>query len=100
MRPTFLLAEPEPELALSSRKLVIETAKFNVITAHSWAEAREAFKKFPGVDAVITTVAIDKQGNCSDFVEWVKTQNSSMPIFVPTPTDNDTFGLADGSLPS
>jgi len=32
-RPTFLMAEPEPEQALSTRKLVLETAKFNVITA-------------------------------------------------------------------
>jgi hypothetical protein len=30
-RPTFLMAEPEQ--ALSTRKLVLETAKFNVITA-------------------------------------------------------------------
>jgi DNA-binding response OmpR family regulator len=47
------MAEPEPEQALSARKLVLETAKFNVITAHSAREARELCQQFPRVDALI-----------------------------------------------
>src|SRR4051812_48605380 len=42
-RPTLLVAEPEPEAALSVRKLVLETAKFNVLTAHSDEETVELF---------------------------------------------------------
>ena len=34
-RPTILIVEPEPNEALSARKLVVETAKFNVTTAYS-----------------------------------------------------------------
>ncbi len=34
-RPTLLIAEPEPEQALSVRKLVLETGKFNVLTARA-----------------------------------------------------------------
>jgi hypothetical protein len=34
-RPTILVAEEEPSQALSVRKLVFETAKFNAFTAHS-----------------------------------------------------------------
>jgi len=52
-RPTFIIAEPEADQALSSRKLVIETAKFNVITAHSRDELREFLGRYPNVDAVI-----------------------------------------------
>jgi response regulator RpfG family c-di-GMP phosphodiesterase len=52
-RPTFLIAEPEPANALSARKLVIETAKFNVVTAHSRSETMELWQKFPNVEAVI-----------------------------------------------
>ena len=37
-RPTFIVAEPEPDQALSSRKILLETFKFNVITAHSEPE--------------------------------------------------------------
>jgi response regulator RpfG family c-di-GMP phosphodiesterase len=53
VRPTFIIAEPEADQALSARKLVIETAKFNVITAHSPKEFLELTKLFPNVDAVI-----------------------------------------------
>jgi response regulator RpfG family c-di-GMP phosphodiesterase len=52
-RPTFIIAEPEPDQALSARKLVLETAKFNVITAHSARELRELLERFPGSDAVV-----------------------------------------------
>lgn len=52
-RPTLLIAEPEPAEALSARKLVMETAKFNVITSHSGPETLETIRKFPNVDAVI-----------------------------------------------
>ena len=37
-RLAFLVIEPEPHEALSTRKLVLETAKHNVITAHSACE--------------------------------------------------------------
>lgn len=53
IRPTFLIAEPEPAHALSTRKLVMETAKFNVLTAHSSAETLETLERFPSVDAVV-----------------------------------------------
>ena len=52
-RPAFLLVEPEPGEALSTRKLVLETAKFNVLTAHSQAEGIELYHKFPNVHAVV-----------------------------------------------
>src|SRR3954470_176535 len=41
VRPTLLVAETEPVSALSVRKLVLETAKFNVLTAHSQEEEIE-----------------------------------------------------------
>jgi DNA-binding response OmpR family regulator len=52
-RPTLLIAEPEPAHAISARKLVMETAKFNVITAHSGKEALELLRKFPNVEGVV-----------------------------------------------
>jgi len=52
-RPTFLVAEPEPDQALSSRKLLLENFKFNVITAHSEQEMLELLDLFPNVNAVI-----------------------------------------------
>jgi response regulator RpfG family c-di-GMP phosphodiesterase len=52
-RPCLLIVEPESAEALSSRKLVIETAKYNVITAYSGKEALRALDKFPNVDGVV-----------------------------------------------
>jgi response regulator RpfG family c-di-GMP phosphodiesterase len=52
-RPCFLIVEPEPAEALSSRKLVIETAKYNVITAYSGKEALRSLEQFPNVDGVV-----------------------------------------------
>ena len=52
-RPTLLVAEPEASQALSSRKLVLETGKFNVITAHSGREFMDLVRRFPKVDCAI-----------------------------------------------
>src|SRR3954454_19838477 len=51
-RATFLIIEPEQEEGLSSRKLLLETAKHNVLTAYSSKEGLEIFGKHP-VDAVV-----------------------------------------------
>jgi hypothetical protein len=38
IRPCFLVVDQEHSGSISTRKLVIETAKFNVLTAYSGAE--------------------------------------------------------------
>ncbi len=53
LRPCFLVIDRELPAGLSTRKLVIETAKLNVITAYSGAEALEALEKFPRVDGIV-----------------------------------------------
>ena len=57
-RPTLLIAEPDPVQALSVRKLVMETAKYNVMTAHSTREAIDIFHLFPNVSAAVLVGAI------------------------------------------
>jgi response regulator RpfG family c-di-GMP phosphodiesterase len=52
-RPTFLIAEPQPSEGISARKLVLETARYNVITAYKGEEALEMLELFPSVDGVI-----------------------------------------------
>ena len=53
VRPCYIVVDPEHASSISTRKLVIETAKLNVITAYSGAEAIETLKKFPAVDGVV-----------------------------------------------
>ena len=52
-RPCFLVVDRDFPGSISTRKLVIETAKFNVITAYDAAEAVDCLKRFPRVDGVV-----------------------------------------------
>lgn len=58
VRPCFLVVDPEHSGSISTRKLVIESAKLNVITAYSGAEAIETLKKFPAIDGVVCNTEI------------------------------------------
>ena len=53
VRPCYLVIDPEHSASISTRKLVIESAKLNVITAYSGGEALEAIAKYPAVDGVV-----------------------------------------------
>jgi CheY-like chemotaxis protein len=76
-RPTLLVAEPEPSEALSVRKLVLETAKFNVLTAHSTREAINTFQSFPNINALI---AVDGDGiDCAAITEAMKEAAPKIP---------------------
>ncbi len=52
-RPCFLVIDREFPGSISTRKLVLETAKFNVITAYSGREALDIFRRFPALDGVV-----------------------------------------------
>ena len=80
-RPTFLLAEPEPEQALSVRKLVLETAKYNVITAHSGAELSELFQQFPKVNGVIVHSQISDR-TCDEMLSEIKESDQKVTTFL------------------
>ena len=77
-RPTLLVAEPEPEQALSVRKLVLETGKFNVLTAHSSREALDIFHLFPNISAAI--LVGDTEINCNDVGKHIKSATNKIPI--------------------
>jgi hypothetical protein len=83
-RPNFIIGEPEPGQALSVRKLVIETAKFNVITAHSTAEMLESAKRFPAVDAIIIHSALD--GSLPNVIEQVREVLPQKPVVALSPS--------------
>ncbi len=58
-RPCFLVVDREFPGSISTRKLVIETAKFNVITAYSAAEAVEMLRLFPNITAAVIDDGIE-----------------------------------------
>jgi hypothetical protein len=48
----LMIEEEQPE-GLSSRKLVVETVKHNVLTAYNAKDGIDLLKRFPNVDAVM-----------------------------------------------
>jgi hypothetical protein len=77
-RPTLLVAEPEPTQALSVRKLVLETAKFNVLTAHTNREAVDLFHLFPNISALV--LVGESTIDCDEVAAKVKTATDKVPI--------------------
>src|SRR5438270_380802 len=81
VRPTFLMAEVEPAEGLSARKLVLETGKFNVLTAHTGQEAVRVFKQFPNVHAVILHSSLPELP-CEEIVKKIKQVRDDVTIIV------------------
>ena len=83
-RLAFLVVESEPAQGLSTRKLLLETAKYNVLTAYSLEEALRMFQRFPRVDAVAVDGSFGEEA-CSGLAKSVKESNPNIRVvgFVP-----------------
>jgi DNA-binding response OmpR family regulator len=92
-RPAFIVAEPEPEQALSARKLLLETFKFNVITAHTEQETLDLLHMFPKINALILHCGIE-DFDAENVIRVVKRIVPELPIIALTPTERE-FGWAD-----
>ena len=84
VRPCFLVIDREHAGAISTRKLVIETAKFNVLTSYSSAEAIATLEKFPAVDGVVVDAGMDDM-HCSDLVRRLNQIRPNLPIVAISP---------------
>jgi DNA-binding NtrC family response regulator len=80
-RPCFLVVDREFSGNISTRKLVIETAKFNVITAYSGAEAIETVQRFPAINAVVLDNVV-RDIHPDDIIAAVKNFAPSMPVIM------------------
>jgi len=80
-RPCFLVVDREYSGSISTRKLVIETAKLNVITAYSGGEAIEALKRFPLINGVVIDAGI-KDMSCAHLVEELRGIDADLPLIV------------------
>lgn len=97
IRPCFLVVDQEHSGSISTRKLVIETAKFNVLTANSGAEAIQTLKKFPAMDAVVLDASI-RDLPCNDVVKQLKQIQPLLPIIVVGTLGRDFCTGADQYL--
>ena len=80
-RPCFLVIDREHAGSISTRKLVIETAKLNVITAYSGAEAIEMFERFPNVDGIVMDARI-ADVPCGALIKRLREIKAGVPVVV------------------
>ena len=83
VRPTLVVAETEPLAALSTRKLVLETAKFNVLTAHSREEAVELLQRGQGL--VSATIVVADVKGAQDVIAAAKQAGPRQPVIYISP---------------
>src|ERR1700745_3893954 len=99
IRPCFLVIDREFPGSISTRKLVIETAKFNVLTAYSGREALDILHRFPSVNGVVLDSGIEDI-SCADLVNQMKSHSPQIPIVVIAPPHFDGCPRADFQLQS
>ena len=79
----ILMIEAEQPEGLSARKLVVETAKHNVLTAYTIESGLNLLRRFPHVDAVLV------HGSCiaeePAILSTVRKQAPGVPIILATP---------------
>lgn len=97
-RPTLLVAEKEPAQALSTRKLILETGKFNVLTAHSVHEAVEICEGTPLLAAMIATA--DLGSGVEKLVRKTKKLRPELTIICLSPNRTEKMTGADHHLSS
>ena len=91
MRPCFLVLDQEYPGSISTRKLVIETAKLNVITAYSADEALETLSRFPDVDGIVIDTILGRRTS-EQFIDEVLKIRRDIPIVTVSPGGNDPCG--------
>ena len=80
-RPCFLVVDQEYAASISTRKLVIETAKFNVITAYSGAEALATVRRFPAVNGIVLDAGVKDMAS-EELVRRLKEVEPKIPVIV------------------
>ena len=99
VRPCFLVVDREFPGSISTRKLVIETAKLNVLTAYSGTEALELLKRFPAVNGAVIDAGVGDMST-DDLVGGLKALQPKLPVIVISAPGFDDCAAADYHLES
>ena len=81
IRPCFLVIDREFAGSISTRKLVIETAKFNVITAYSSLEAIATLQAYPAMNGAVIDANMP-QMPCAELIAELKKIKPTLPVVV------------------
>ncbi len=79
------MIDRETSSGISTRKLIIETAKFNVITAYSSREAIETLRKYPALEGVVLDAGMEDMPTDELIAALKQLQPGITVILVCTP---------------
>ena len=96
-RPCFVVLDREFSGNISTRKLVLETAKFNVLTAYSAQEAIEIIERFPAVDAAVLDGGM-RDAAIAEVARKIKERRPNIPVIVVCAPDGFRCPDADYQL--
>ena len=99
-RKCFLLVDTEMPESLSTRKLMLESVKFNVISVYSGEEALEEFERFPRVDGVILHSELSGKVAFCDVAGKIKSADPKMFVLVLAPSGDAGCKHADQVMSS
>ena len=99
IRPCFIVADRNFSGNISTRKLVIETAKLNVITTYSGSETVETLKKFPKVDGIVMDCTVDDIP-VDDLIAQLKRLQPKIPVILIRSPGRAHSELADYQIES
>ena len=97
MSLVILMIESEQPEGISSRKLVVETAKHNVLTAYDPAKGLALLRRFPAVDVVLVHATVLEN---RPLIPLIKEIAPDMPVIVAAPRSTDHYEGASYTVPS
>src|SRR3954447_20923542 len=83
MRPILLVLDPPDPETLSTRKLILESEKYNVMTAFTGAEALEITERVP-VNAIVLHERV-QNGTSAKLAGELKRIRPGVPIWLVSP---------------
>ena len=95
MRPCFIILDYDFPGSISARKLVIESAKLNVITAYSQQEAIDTLQRYRGVDGVVLNAQVEGRLSCRELVETLRKVRGDVPVITVSASGHDPCGGED-----
>jgi hypothetical protein len=99
VRLVVLMVEVEQPEGLSARKLILETARHNVITAYDCKAAVELLRRFPNVDLAVVHTELENEA-FESTVHSLKSERRDLPIIAITPYSDRGLPEIDYTLSS
>ena len=98
MRPILLVVDPPDPETLSTRKLILESQKYNVLTAFTGPEAREITERVP-ISAVVLHERV-QDGDSAGLAAQLKAVRPEVPIWMVAPHPHINIPHVDQVLSS